>query len=229
MPASLGLTNPLSYMGVTSLNPPQLYFDDRDPTPDDLPNFRLGTLWINELDLDVYMLVNVELNIATWVPLGGSPGNIQTITTPDAVVVTPIDSNINFLNGVGMDITGSGNNVTFNSSGAPFLLAWEVVTDPTKDLVAQTGYFANNAGGVTFTLPATAAVGDAFVVSSMNAGGWTIAQNAGQNIQFGQFSTTTGVGGSLSTTQIGDTLMFVCNVADTTFTVINSMGNITYV
>ena len=41
------------------------------------------------------------------------------------------------------------------------------------------------------TLPATAAVGSRIRVSGMGAGGWLVAQNAGQSVKFGTATTTT--------------------------------------
>ena len=132
----------------------------------------------------------------------------------------------------------SGQVLTSNGAGAlPTFqdaagggLSWSVVTGTTQAMVAQEGYFANNAGTVTATLPATAAVGDTFAIAGMNnSTGWTIAQNAGQTIHFGTSDTTTGVGGSLSSTATYDSVELVCNVANTDFIVVQSVGNITVV
>ncbi len=49
--------------------------------------------------------------------------------------------------------------------------------------VSNTGYLASNATvPVTITLPAAPNVGDVIQVNGIGAGGWTIAQNAGQSI-----------------------------------------------
>jgi len=109
-------------------------------------------------------------------------------------------------------------------------MTWTVVTGTTQSMAASNGYFANNAGLVTATLPVTAAVGDTFAIAGMNnATGWKIAQNASQTIHFGTSNTTTGVGGSLASTATYDTVHLVCNVANTDFIVIQSIGNITVV
>lgn len=266
---SLGITNPLSYMGVTSRNPPQLIVKDFAPTVNDIENFQIGALWIDQPNDDVYMLVDKASGQATWTYLGGAADTVETITTPDSTVVvpdnhninflngdgaaitgsgdditfattdidtittpdlntvTPTAKNVNFVNGDGIDITGSGDSVTFTVTQSPLDIQWEVVTGATQNMEDHKGYFANNAGGVAFTLPATSAVGDTFHVSSINAGGWSVLQNAGQTIRFGNSTTTTGVGGSLASTAIGDSIAFVCSVVDTDFVIINSVGNIT--
>src|SRR3954466_1558352 len=71
-------------------------------------------------------------------------------------------------------------------------VAWQEVTGTTAALVANNGYILNNAGLVTATLPASAALGTIIEVCGKGAGGWTIAQNASQKIQFGNQVTTTG-------------------------------------
>lgn len=80
--------------------------------------FSVPTIWINTATSNAYILVSKALGVAVWVRIGGQPGEIDTITTPDMVVVVPTAGNINFLNGTGMNITGSGSNITFNVSGA---------------------------------------------------------------------------------------------------------------
>ena len=76
----------------------------------------------------------------------------------------------------------------------------------------------------TVTLPATAALGTVIEIMGESAALWTIAQNAGQSIQFGNLSTTVGVGGSLAATNQWDTVKIVCRVADTTWSVTANVG-----
>ena len=66
-------------------------------------------------------------------------------------------------------------------------------------------------------------------VAGKGAGGWKIAQNASQLIHFGVATTTTGTGGSLASSAQYDVVTMVCSVANTTWTVLSSIGNITYV
>jgi hypothetical protein len=63
----------------------------------------------------------------------------------------------------------------------------------------------------------------------MGAGGWEIAQNAGQQIFFGTASTTSGAGGSLASTLQYDTVELVANVANVSWVVQHSVGNLTVV
>ena len=126
--------------------------------------------------------------------------------------------------GSGVSVTNAAGSITVATEQAG--MSWSVVTTG-QTAADSTGYFCNNAGGVTVTLPATASVGHTFEVCAMNAGGWTIAQNAGQQIFIGDDSTTAGVGGSLASTGIGDWVTLVCNVADTSWFCKTEQGNIT--
>lgn len=124
--------------------------------------------------------------------------------------------------------SGAGTTVTISSSGfASF--AWSEVTGDTN-MAVQNGYIANKAGTATaFTLPATAALGELLRICGKGATGWTLAQNAGQTIHFGSVDTTTGAGGSLASTDPSDSIELVCTTANTNFTIISSIGNITVV
>lgn len=125
--------------------------------------------------------------------------------------------------GTGTSITNAAGSITINSIGGG--LTWSVETGATN-MVANHGYIGNNAAGVTFTLPGTSSVGDVFRVTGLQAS-WTIAQNAGQTIYFGNQATTTGAGGSLASTNARDVVELVCVVANNDFQVISSIGNIT--
>ena len=82
---------------------------------------------------------------------------------------------------------------------------------------------------ITATLPTTAVLGAEFKIVGKATGLWTIAQNSGQSIVFGNTTTTTGVSGSLSSTLASDCVSLVCTTANNVFTVYNSMGNLTVV
>jgi hypothetical protein len=63
------------------------------------------------------------------------------------------------------------------------ILAWQNVTGTSQQAQPNTGYLANNAAQVTVTLPVSPSLGSIVRVSGVGAGGWLIAQNAGQFIQ----------------------------------------------
>ena len=130
--------------------------------------------------------------------------------------------------GTGVSITNGAGSITINAAGGG--LTWTVVTGTSQSAAVNNGYIANNAGLVTVTLPATSAVGDMVAVTGINnATGWKIAQKAGNQIFFGTSSTTSGAGGSLASTNTRDVVYVVCMTANSTWNVVNSIGNITVV
>jgi hypothetical protein len=131
--------------------------------------------------------------------------------------------------GTGIGVTNAANSITISATGAG-AFSWISAASGTQAMVANDGYYVNNgASPVAFTLPATAAAGTILAIAGFSAGGWTLAQNALQSIQYGDVNTTTGTGGSLASTNKGDSIELLCVVANTTWVALNSVGNITYV
>lgn len=131
--------------------------------------------------------------------------------------------------GTGVTITNGAGSITINAAGGG--LTWVDVTGTSASMAVNTGYIADNAGLVTLTLPATAAQGTVVAVAGGNSGsgGWKLAQNSGQQINFGASTTTSGTGGSLASTKQYDCVFLLCTTANTNFVVLNSVGNITVV
>lgn len=95
---------------------------------------------------------------------------------------------------------------------------WNTITATSQQMSSQNGYFPNNAGLVTLTLPASSVVGDEIAISGQGAGGWLIAQAAGQQIQIGSSASTLGAGGSVASANRYDSIRLVCMVASTIWT-----------
>lgn len=140
-------------------------------------------------------------------------------TTPAAATLTA---------GAGISITNGNNSITIAGTGGG--LTWVDVTGTTQAVSVNTGYLSNNAGTVTFTLPASATLGDIFRIVGVQ-GAWTLAQNANQTVLFGNAATTVGVGGSLTSTNAGDSIELVATntSASTVWRLVSSVGNITVV
>lgn len=144
----------------------------------------------------------------------------STGATPTAATITA---------GAGISITNAAGSITVAAAGGG--LTWSVITAD-QSATVNNGYICNKAGLLTLTLPASAAIGDIIRVTGINTAlGWKIAQNANQRIHFGTSSTTTGVGGSLESTNIRDSVEIVCVVSgsSTQYNVLSSIGNITVV
>lgn len=113
------------------------------------------------------------------------------------------------------------------SASASAYYSYNTISGTTQSMSADVGYIPTNAALTTLTLPSTAAVGDHFKIVGYGAGGWTLAQNASQVVNFGNAATTTGTGGSIASQNRYDSIELVCVVANTTFVVVSSQGNMT--
>ena len=128
----------------------------------------------------------------------------------------------------GVSITNGAGSITIAATGAG--MATVEVTGTSQSMAVDTFYIANNAGLVTLTLPTTSALGSIIEIAGKGAGGWKIAQNSGQQIYLGSTATTSGIGGSLASSNFADTIKIRCITANTLWTVVGApVGNITYV
>lgn len=109
--------------------------------------------------------------------------------------------------GTGITITNAANSITIASTGGGF--TWTDVTTATQALLVENGYVTDRGAGVTYTLPATAALGDEIIILG-KLGLTTIAQNAGQQITMSSSSSTVGVTGSVAGTNVGDCITLRC-------------------
>ncbi len=142
--------------------------------------------------------------------------NIGTGTLEESLLTPGTGIAISYATGsIGIAVTGGGLNFVNQTTSS--------VT-----MVANTTYFINNGASlVTLTLPATFAVGDVFRVIGFSSGGWKIAQNSSQLIQFGNRTTTTGSSGFLASTAQSDGIELVALIANTTLAnCVGTQGNI---
>lgn len=144
------------------------------------------------------------------VPPDGS-GIIHVVGAGGTTVVGNIGTNT-------LTITVSGSGMTWNTIAASQMLA------------VNNGYICVSPGGaLALLLPAVSALGDEITVTLDGSTSFSITQGAGQQIRFGSLATTAGVGGSITTTQQGDTITLVCQTANLKWNAISSMGNLTVV
>jgi len=155
--------------------------------------------------------------------------NILWVCTTSGTSSTAVwKKSITLTAGAGISISQSGNTITISSTAASG--SFVVVSGTSQSMVVDTTYQPNNVGLVTLTLPVTSALGDQIDITGFGSGMWTIAQNAGQNIQIGNISSTVGAGGSVSATNRYDGISLVCTVANTTWQTINGpQGTLTIV
>lgn len=174
-------------------------------------------------DLAARLIAANNLSDLTNKPLALNNLGLPTLTNGQVWIgstgFNPVNATLTA--GTGMSIVNGAGSITLNAAGGG--MTWTTVTGTTQAAAVNNGYIANNAGTVTITLPATAAVGSFIAVHGLGAGGWTLAANAGQTIQYGNVATT--VAGSFSSTNQYDTIWVMCMVANTTWSVITSVSS----
>jgi hypothetical protein len=93
-------------------------------------------------------------------------------------VSSGLDTNAN-----GVLDAGEVTATSYNCNGAPGAgITWVDVTTTSVQAQSNIGYLADNAAQVVITLPAAPSLGDLVQITGVGAGGWKIAQNAGQSI-----------------------------------------------
>lgn len=82
---------------------------------------------------------------------------------------------------------------------------WNILTSDTT-ATAGSGYFCSGTSTINITLPASASLGDSFYVYAASPSGWTIVQSAGQQSRCGQFFSTIGETGGISSSNACDAI-----------------------
>lgn len=114
------------------------------------------------------------------------------------------------------------------------ILSTSEITTTTQAAAINTIYIPNATTLVTITLPAVATTGNPanspqgsiIEIVGKGAGGWRLAQNATQQVIFGNMSNTAGAGGQVNSTHARDCIRLVCTTADTVWQVASSIGNL---
>lgn len=181
---------------------------------------------------------SATLTNATGLPIvGGTTGTLSlarggtgltTVASGSILATNSLDTLTAITSTSGTKVlTNTSGTISWETASGGSSFTWTEVTGTSQSASVNSGYISNNAGLVTITIPTTCAVGDTVKVTGKGAGGWRIAQNASEQIHFGNLSTTSGTGGYLEFTHRRDTVELVCITADTEWNVVNSVGNIT--
>jgi len=144
----------------------------------------------------------------------GSTGQLPVLTTLTA--------------GTGISVTNGAGSITLGavSPGGTYL-TWQSVSTNTT-LVRNNGYIVIS-GTISLALPTSSVLGDVIVVTLNGGTSWSITQAAGQSIRIGNAVTTTGIGGSVTSTAQGDSIMMVCTIANTTWSAYAIQGNLSFI
>jgi len=196
----LGGKNPLAYMGIEASDSPILLLSyDRAPTSSDKNNFRVGTIWHDRSTdpVDVWMLVALDPNSATWVKLL-TTSMVATQYDTDSGTAIPSVGILNILGSSVLTTSGAGNTVTtaFTSAtdgqiiiGGGSAPAWGNITS-----VGGTIVITETANGINLEASGTAAL------LTLTADSGTATEAAGNiNILGGTNLNTSAVGSTLST------------------------------
>lgn len=97
--------NPLAYIGVEAITPPQMYIADRPPRSNDSRNFNLGDLWLDKNSENLYVLASLARGVAVWVTSSGA----TTFETDNGEAVD--------IGGV-IGLFGDGSTITTAATGA---------------------------------------------------------------------------------------------------------------
>ncbi len=242
MSGSISASNPLSYLGLPETDVPQVIIAKRPPTTNDIDGRKLGDLWVDASAMSMYGFVGSSSGEAIWIFLGASSGSLATLTGDCGEAVNPSAGNINLQGG------GAGG-IEFKNGGTGLLNAEVQVDNKTIQIVENqlkatsgftwnvinthtvassgNGYFVNDAGNIDISLPTTSSIGDSIEISEIGSGTWTIKQGDGQQIRLGAYQTTLGAGGSLVSTQSGDSILLTCYGDNSLWVSTSSTGNIT--
>lgn len=157
----------------------------------------------------------------------GSNPQIPTDFIANIGNAVPIANTLEIL-GVGTILTtGSGNTITIESTTSG--VSWQTIS-ASQALDVDTGYICVAPGGaLILSLPAVSVLGDTIEITLDGSTSFSVTQGAGQQIRFGNQATTAGVGGSITSTQQGDSIRMVCQTANLKWNIISSIGNPTVV
>lgn len=108
-------------------------------------------------------------------------------------------------------------------------MPWISLSSASALLTVNTAYITNRPSLIMLELPVNSSVGDRIKILNIGAGFWQLAQNTGQNIQLGNRVTTTGAGGYIASTAIGDSIELVCVIQNSMWFVEYVIGNISFV
>lgn len=128
--------------------------------------------------------------------------------------------------GTGITVTNGPGTITIAATSGTF--TWTFIS-ASQTLAVENGYICGGGGALSLALPATSVVGDIIEITLDGSTSFTVTQSAGQSIKFGSSVTTTGVGGSITSTQQGDSIRMVCSVANLRWNILSCMGNPTIV
>lgn len=139
--------NPLAYIGVEPLQPPNMILSKNAPTTSDSRNVNLGDFWMDTTTETLYVLVSLAAGIATWVTTFG--GATTTFIT-DSGTATESGGAIHIVgDGLNIATSGAGSTVTIRENPDPTF--GNVTITGTLDITSFTEgvLVSDNSGNIT--------------------------------------------------------------------------------
>ena len=180
-----------------------------------MPGFSNGTMFADNVDFSGASPVTAKVTADGQLLIGSTASpNIRVATLSAAPGIT---------------ITNGAGSITIGAS-SPVNFSWNTITSATNPntIAVFNGYITAGVAQTNLVLPVAANVGDVFMVTGYSSL-FQIQQNANQKIYFGSQTTSTGVGGSLTSTVATDHVFVLCVIANLEFKIIDSIGNFTVV
>ncbi len=173
-------------------------------------------IYTTEIESGTAFLQNLSFDRGATKIIGDGQLIIGDSTGVPKIATLTAGSNVSIVNGNG--------SITINASSGS--LTWNAATTDTTMVAGNAYIVANNVSLVTLTLPDPQQLGDMLQIVGFGAGGWKIAQNAGQIIHLGSSATTTGVTGFLEFVDQYDCVTLV-SVNSSQWVAFGAIGNIT--
>lgn len=191
-----------------------------------LPQLGAGDCWV--MNSSATAIEAVDFNTG-----GGGTGSVTAILPTTTNAITKFANTGGTIQDSGIIESSAGvitGIVSINGDPWPPDGSVWVTAAVNTSMAANNNYYTIAPGGtLLMALPTAIAAGTILRLVGYGSTGWTITQAAGQIIYFGAQATTLGAGGSVSSTNAHDAIELLCVAANTTFTVISSLGNLTYV
>lgn len=93
----------------------------RVPTVNDI-NYPLGTLWVNTITSNSYILGRVASNQATWAQISAAAGAVNTVTGNTGGALVPAAGNVNIVgDGTTISVAGAGSTLTVGLVASPVI------------------------------------------------------------------------------------------------------------
>jgi len=228
--------DPLAYAGVNPVQPPDFVTKPRPPNSTDSKNFYLGTLWLDTSNYptiaptnqNIWMLVALIGNAATWVNLAASP---ITLTGNSGGAVSPLGGNINVVgDGTTINIVGNPGTHTLTASTAGSVATSYITNPVTGTAIPASGVltFAGAGGIVVSAAGSTVTItgGSGTVTGLLTDDGHTVTPTAGViQLHGGNNITTSGtVGPNTATVSVSGTTNHTVQLGNSTGS-LNSLAN----